>query len=500
MYLTSTKLLKNENDKLFSWEDIFVPTGKVIAMTVVSAFVDKPTLDALIEELRKKNGRASMSDSICLKIFIDATASRFAQEKNQKTFIELNNIISKAYWENKTRQKKLFTQDSGVYLVSIKKTRLFHSKMILCKSRNMMRMVLGSVNFTQCAFNNNEEVAIVGDVELLDNKVSNAEKNNLFRKALEYEKILNKSITEIGHVDQDMNNQRRHHPSDVESYKASKHLANEYIPTDNNLYDYLMRGTLLYSRPVSFSEYFPLELPKSVLQKSLESDKATKSLIGKSDMKNSLSIVKLLTLSEDEGGANIKVDSKVEVKNMWRSLCVPTSFGFWCPPEQNENLKDEKRKNNEKEYYSSLLKAISENKDLLRHKFLNLIGAIKKKIKESEESSDTLQSVGIDADGKTEKIWKYADEYEAAKSWDAFVDGILAKREKLLKDCSEIIFEAPVPYLSEDVLARDQFLNSFIESIDRITKTSNAQGSGVVKNILKKHSRIINDARKELAN
>ena len=500
MYLTSTKLLKDERGFSFSWKDIFVPTGKVVAMTVVSAFVDKPTLDALIDELREKNGRASMSDSICLKIFIDATASRFAQEKNQKTFIELNNIISNAYWENKTRQRKLFTNDSGVYLVSIKKTRLFHSKMILCKSRNMMRMVLGSVNFTQCAFNNNEEVAVVGDVDLLNNKVSNAEKNNLFRKALEYEELLNSSIVEEKDDDDDMDAQKDDWTSNIKSYKASKKHASHYIPKDDDLYAYLMRGSLFYSRPVSFSEYFSLELPKSYLHKSIESDNATKFLIGKTDTKKTLSIVKLLTLPEDKGGANIKLDSKVDGKNMWRSLCVPTSFGFWCPPEQNENLKDEKRKNKEKDYYSSLLNAISDNKDLLRHKFLNLIGAIKKKIKESEESSGMLQSVGIDADGKTEKIWKYADEYEAAKSWDAFVDGILAKREKLLKDCSEIIFEAPVPYLSEDVLARDQFLNSFIESIDRITKTSNAQGSGVVKNILKKHSRIINDARKELAN
>ena len=29
---------------------------------------------------------------------------------------------------------------------------------------------------------------------------------------------------------------------------------------------------------------------------------------------------------------------------MWRSLCIPTSFGFWCAPEQKENLEKEKKK------------------------------------------------------------------------------------------------------------------------------------------------------------
>ena len=108
MYLTSTKKKKKKNGDHFSWKDIFV-SGKIVKMTVVSAFVDESTLESLINELLQRDGKASMSDSICLKIFIDATASRFSQEKNQKSLIKLNKIISDAYWKNKSRPKKLFS-------------------------------------------------------------------------------------------------------------------------------------------------------------------------------------------------------------------------------------------------------------------------------------------------------------------------------------------------------------------------------------------------------
>ena len=76
-----------------------------------------------------------------------------------------------------------------------------------------------------------------------------------------------------------------------------------------------------------------------------------------------------------------------------------------------------------------------------------------------------------------------------------YVDGLLQKSNNLL---NEIIFEAHVPYLSDDVIARNQFLRSFIESIDSISVTSNAQGSGVVDEILRKHFKLIESARKEL--
>lgn len=314
MYLTSTKILKDDNGKHFSWKDIFV-SGKIVKMTIVSAFVDELTLDSLIKELLKRDGRASMSDSICLKIFIDATACRFLQEENQKSLIKLNRIISNAYWENKSRPKKLFTNDSGIYLVSINKTRLFHSKMILCKSRSRMRMILGSVNFTQCAFNNNEELAIVGDVDLLDGKVTAADKNNLFRKALDYEKELNDCIIDY-EKETSADIKKKISDFNIVAHKVSAQMARLYAPKDDNLYAYLMKGSLLYGKPVSFSEYYSLNLPKEFLQKKLEEDEAVKSLLGKTNMKASFSIVKLLTLPEEKGGANIPLPLKSEGRNM----------------------------------------------------------------------------------------------------------------------------------------------------------------------------------------
>ncbi len=327
--------------------------------------------------------------------------------------------------------------------------------------------------------------------------VSSAEKNNLFRQALDYEQILNDSVNK----NEENKNGVRKKSSTVESYKVSQNLANQYVPNDTNLYAYLMRGSLFYSKPLSFSEYFLLKLPKGVLQKKLEKDKAISSLIGKTNMKNSLSIVKLVTLSEEEGGANIKLPPKAEGKNMWRSLCIPTSFGFWCPPERKEDLENEKKKNKESDYYAQLLNVISENKELLQNKFLKLINAIKQKINEIEEERKTYSSLHFNEEIKKEddlETWQYANEKFAIEKWNEFVKKLLANRKKLEKDCSEIIFEAKVPYLSEDVQARTEFLTSFIEAIDRIRLTNNAQGSGIVDEILKKHSSIINKAKKEL--
>ncbi|MCQ2593223.1 MAG: phospholipase D-like domain-containing protein [Treponema sp.] len=280
MYLTSTKLLEDKNGKKFSWSDIFVNVGKIIEMTVVSAFVDDDTLHSLIEELQKESGKASMRDSVRLKIFIDAAASRFAQKESQEKFLALNKIIEDACWNSEQRTRKIFTDDSGIHLVSIRNTRLFHSKMILCKSTTKMRMILGSVNFTKCAFNNNEELAIVGDVDITDGVVTNAKKNDLFRQALEYEKILNDSLENDKNHDNEYS-VKKGKKSGVRVRRISKELANSYTPIDDDLYAYLMRGSLFYSKPVCFSEYFPLNLPKGLLQKKWKRTKLSSHFLEK---------------------------------------------------------------------------------------------------------------------------------------------------------------------------------------------------------------------------
>ena len=154
--------------------------------------------------------------------------------------------------------------------------------------------------------------------------------------------------------------------------------------------------------------------------------------------------------------------------------------------------------NHEYEYYSALFESISKNRDILEKKFMALIYAIERKITEWDEKENPDFWAGANEEMKKERlkeIWLYADEKKAKEKWKTYVDGLLQKSNNLL---NEIIFEAHVPYLSDDVIARNQFLRSFIESIDSISVTSNAQGSGVVDEILRKHFKLIESARKEL--
>lgn len=186
---------------------------------------------------------------------------------------------------------------------------------------------------------------------------------------------------------------------------------------------------------------------------------------------------------------------------MWRSLCIPTSFGFWCASEQKSNLEEEKKKNKEYDYYSELFCSIKENKKKLKDKFLDLIKAVENKIREADETENSDFWKNADEEEKKkrlENIWQYANKEQAGSAWDKWIENLINRQDKLLKESEEIIFEAQVPYLSEDVQARSQFLRSFIESIDRIRETDNARGSGVVDEILKNHSELIEKARKEL--
>jgi hypothetical protein len=134
MEIKSTLTLKN-----FSQDDIFPIEGKVNSMQIVSAYTDP---DLIIKTLRYILKNGNQIDTPHFSIYLDYYSSRITtSDQIREQMLEVSELI-----------RKKCDEESGVYLV--KGGALFHSKFIISKSRNSMRLLLGSINFTSKGFNN----------------------------------------------------------------------------------------------------------------------------------------------------------------------------------------------------------------------------------------------------------------------------------------------------------------------------------------------------------
>jgi hypothetical protein len=423
--ICSTKILPKNGDKFIQRDDLF-PEGLVTEMYVVSAYTDIDVIKWLVGELQKAECGSSRS-RIILKIFLDERYSRFDDDNMRAFLLKINNTIKSA-----TTQygRLLFDDESGIYLV--RRGALFHSKLIVTRTTQATRVIIGSLNFTKNAFKSNEELVYVCDDAILFNKA---------RKYISLlESFFDKSET----------------PELKGSIRISKVSPNLNFKSYKNetLDEYLLDGFLVHpARKRAFPEYFKLNLPKDIIESSLE-ELEHKDLIEGKGLKGSISVLKMLQII-DKSLIDLKKAQK-EGKGKWTSLCVDTPLGLWCPKDKIDELKSKVSGVEDlKNYHTFIFNKLDEKREKLGELFKAVILEISAVIKNVQEKN-----------GK-EINWDYFDEEVALKAWNNWFSDLLGRKEDAtwFDRLNCIVSITKMPAIFDDPVSGRAFKKAFIESL-----------------------------------
>ena len=313
--ICSTKILAKRDGTFFHKQDIF-PEGLVTEMYVVSAYTDVKAIEWLVGELKTPN-RCDQRNRIVLKVYLDERYSRFDDQNMRKYLLKIDKLIQSA---TKANGNSLFSPDSGIFLV--KKGSLFHSKLIITKTNQHQRIIIGSLNFTNNALNSNEELVCIRDDD-----------NTFYNQSCNYINSLN-SLGEQENYNVQGGNER----PNIYVHKVSKSLTISH-EKPATLDDYLSSGYLVHpAKKRQLPLYFNLKLPKDVVERELENVENSDLFSGKG-VKQSISI--LLMMKKIAEQKHLKLDVATVKGNdsgKWKSLCIDTPLGMWCPGEKIEEL------------------------------------------------------------------------------------------------------------------------------------------------------------------
>ncbi len=449
--ICSTKILPKDDENFFQREDLF-PEGLVTEMYVVSAYTDIDVIKWLVGELQKTECGSSRS-RIILKIFLDERYSRFDDENMRTFLLRINNTIKSATTQN---GRLLFDEESGIYLV--RRGSLFHSKLIVTRTTKATRVIIGSLNFTKNAFKSNEELVYACDDAIL------------FNKARKYISLLEEIFDEP---------QKSELKGNVRISKVSDNLTFESCIIET-LDEYILGGFLVHpARKRAFPEYFKLNLPKDIIESSLEKLEH-KDLIEGKGLKGSISVLKMLQ-KIDKSLINLKKAQK-EGKGKWTSLCIDTPLGLWCPKEKIDELKSKVNGAEElKNYHTLIFKKLSEKKEELEKMFLSVISEISGVIRIVQEKN-----------GK-EINWVYFDEQAALNDWKEWLSDLLDKKEDAawFDRLNSIVSISKMPAIFDDPVSGRVFKKAFIESLK--SEIDISYGSSIADEIYKNNKKIIDD-------
>lgn len=454
--ICSTKILPKEGDKYFQREDLF-PEGLVTEMYVVSAYTDVDVIKWLVGELQKTECGSSRS-RIILKIFLDERYSRF-DDDNMRTFLlKINKTIKLATTQN---GRLLFDNKSGIYLV--RRGALFHSKLIVTRTTKATRVIIGSLNFTKNAFKSNEELVYVCDDTIL------------FNKARKYISLLE------GFFDEPKTSELK---GNIRISKVSDNLTFESCENET-LDEYILDGFLVHpARKRSFPEYFKLNLPKDIIESSLE-ELEHKDLIEGKGLKGSISVLKMLQKME-KSLISLK-NAQKEGKGKWTSLCIDTPLGLWCPKDKIEELKSKVNGAEDlKNYHTFIFDKLVEKREKLKEMFKSVISEISGVIKSVQEKN-----------GKEIK-WDYFDEQIALDDWDDWFSDLLGRKEDAawFDRLNSIVSISKMPAIFDDPVSGRAFKKAFIESLR--SEIYIPYGFNIADDIYENNKKIIDEECKSL--
>lgn len=396
MEIKSTKILQT-----LSLESIFQLDGKVLSVVVISAYTDTAFIKKIIHyilEHRNKVGKPHFS------IYLDYHASSYSS--NQSIKKELDKIVSIL--------TSKFDSDSGVYLV--KAGYLFHSKCIITQSRSSINLLLGSINFTENGFSQNEELALNG--QALEG--GNSHVNQLVNQIWGY--IGNLSAVRIGF-------------DEIKSKPLS-------------LRQVLLDGEMYYEQKENDPFGFVLNIPDEIRDINQE----IHPLLG-AKINNTISLEHIVTNTDQ---LTKTLSEKSSSKASWKKFCIETCYGFWAPVYERENIKkviNEKLKVRSP-YYKSLFEVISVHKKDIKTQFSTVANDIERYV---------AQQANINANGNS-LVWSAND---ALTAWDEWYERLEEKLEsdEFRQRIIVGIIPASVPNVWSDKLSATDFEESFAESL-----------------------------------
>lgn len=410
--------------------------NKLTKCVIVSAFTDIEWIKKIVDILDEK---ASKKGSL-VQFFLDRGASKYRLNK-----IVLDNLS--------TRIKNSFGKDSGIYLISC--SSLFHSKLFYFESLTNIKLAIGSINFTQKAFENNEEIALIEDYRKPPIIRSRSRKKS--------------------------KRKREHKPAFIEpvqKYISCLSKQSTLIPYNFGCNYQTLRNRLLdgylYRRTNEIDPFiFHLNLSKEILKRLSERGKKDNSNFQSVDKylkdlkENSISIKKLLGHIENDASSTLTKKERAKLKK----YSIESSYGFWVPREYNKIVNDSLKNStqNKRIKIENSIKDLNKAADIEKG-FKAFLYAMMESLK--IQGQDRLK----DSDQKTIKrleiSWqkwfstlqkKFCIPHDAKKEFNS---NELDACKKLKEKLSSNLFGYPMPNLWDDAEAAEEFESSILESIE----------------------------------
>lgn len=418
--------------------------SKLTECIIISAFTDVNWIKNSIKDLlnKKKAGRRTL-----VQIILDRGASKYDVDK--QVHKHLNLLANKI--------GKEFKKNSGIFLLSC--GGLFHSKMIYSESKKQIKVILGSINFTQRAFEDNEEIALVETYEKPSDEATSAHCPVVFTPMLSYaQNLANKGI-QIPIREK------------TRTYGTMRsRLLDGYLFRKSNIADQ-------FTFHLNFSKDLLKRLSQSNIDETNDTTNSELNLYLGDSKENSISIKKLLK-NETTNQRILQMDDIDEDgltkkdRSTLKNYSLETAFGYWVPREYYKKVNDSinystKRKKDDLEDSILMLKnCINDIKD----GFEKFIGIVDDTLKQTQTSQTIItDNQAIETAKERWKQWlaklqkKFAltscsneNEKESEKSAAQIL------KEKLSKN----LFGYPVPDFWNDISAANEFEDSVIDYIE----------------------------------
>lgn len=426
---------------------------KITRCIVVSAYTDCEWIDGMVDYVEENRNKKSIE----FRFYLDFFASKISVLKEiQERLIEINSRIRR------------IDPNGGIFL--IKKFQLFHSKIIITQTEKLCKVVVGSINFTQKAFEKNEEIALVDD---FNNPKNYPHYTWQIEHYIEKLNAIARNVSEI-EESEEHNSLRSRMMDGVLYWKNS-----EYKPFSFNLG---LSASLLnkISRFFNSNENSPLEKYWNRVYPS------------------TLPVSKLF---ENDFDKDPKGPQGEKVK--WKYLSLETPYGFWVPREyvklveksiSKQSMKAEKKLN-------TFCNGIKDNEKRIETNFYEFYNALKSECNKVE-NKDLKDSNAINSMESRWKEWfdrlkkKIGIQDEKNKS-PKEIEEIKSLSQKFLKRLCRSYIQESVPDIWNDEIAIQEFEDNIVDYV-RYSGQCKDSKPWIVKQIMKKKENSDSDDDKEL--
>jgi len=402
-------------------------------ITIVSAYIDYNSICNVVHICNQQGNR-----NVLLKIFSDKHSIKKLYNKYPEEMEDIFDSIDE------------LQEGSGIFSVNYGK--LFHTKcyQIETKARRIrggrirrgrIITILGSLNFTQNGFYENEEILY----KVSDSKHSD-EQNEIHEYISKYISTIEEEYSEECSIENLQRNQR-----------------------NSNLRDLLLNGYLW--NEIRENETFSIDLK---IDKEFRKTVSKKHPALEDKTSNVLKIEKLIATDGKLKSLIDELPEKRTTRSSWKRYCIHTKYGYWSAINFKKRIDSEiTKKSNTKSYYETLVKIIKSKPYTLRKAFLKFCTELK-------------PHVGGDD-------WELSNDTAAKKHWKNRCIILLKKldNQNFIKRLSNQINYASVPDLWNDEIASKEFEDSFLEEIlyisnkDRDKNVKDRDKNVVVKSIEK---------------